>query len=108
MTVMSGTLACSKPKANSTHAHEPVFSLTIDGVHTSLMPIEECRKCDFVVPEGMSLIDGKTLGIAPGQTVCFDTTYHYKNVELIHLKGTRDKPIIVAYSFPTAQTATHQ
>jgi hypothetical protein len=84
---------------------KPVVSLTIDGVHTVLSSIEDCKTCDYVVPENATVVDGKELGIKPGQAICLSDKFHYGNLKLVNLEGTEQHPIVVAYGVKAAETA---
>jgi len=75
----------------------PVTSLTIDGVHTVLSSKTDCKKCAYVVPANATVVDGKALGIKPGEAICLDEAIKYGPLQLINLEGQPDKPIIVAY-----------
>lgn len=75
----------------------PVVSLTIDGIHTVISSIEDCKTCDYVVPENATLVDGKEIGIKPGQAICLNENFHYGNLKLINLEGEANNPITIAY-----------
>lgn len=84
---------------------EPVLSLTIDGAFTQLVSAKECKTCDYIVPPNATTIDGKELGIKPGQAICLDLAVKYGNLNFINLDGEADKPILVAYGVNTIPTA---
>lgn len=75
----------------------PVVSLTIDGIHTVISSIEDCKTCDYVVPENATVVDGKEIGIKPGQAICLNENFHYGNLKLINLEGEANNPITIAY-----------
>ena len=75
----------------------PVASLTIDGVHTVLSSKTNCKKCAYIVPANATVVDGKALGIKPGEAICLDEAIKYGHLQLINLEGQPDKPITVAY-----------
>ena len=77
---------------------DPISSLTVDGLFTEFMPIADCKTCDYIVPANATVVDGKELGIKPGNTVCLDAKLKYGNLELINMNGTEKMPIKVAYS----------
>jgi hypothetical protein len=83
----------------------PVLSLTIDGIHTILSSTADCKTCDYVVPEDATVVDGKALGIKPGQAICLDEAFKYGNLRLINLEGEEKKPIIVAYGVKNTSLA---
>jgi hypothetical protein len=76
---------------------EPVLSITIDGSFTELVSAKDCKTCHYVVPANATTIDGKEIGIKPGQAICLDLAIKYGNLNFINLEGEADKPIIVAY-----------
>lgn len=75
----------------------PVVSLTIDGIHTVIASVEDCKTCHYVVPENATVVDGKEIGIKPGQAICLNENFHYGNLKLINLEGEANNPITVAY-----------
>ena len=76
---------------------EPVLSLTIDGSFTELVSAKDCKTCHYVVPANATTVDGKAIGIKPGQAICLDLAIKYGNLNFINLEGEADKPILVAY-----------
>ncbi len=79
------------------------MSLTIDGVHTVITTLEDCKTCDFVIPENATEFDGKARGVKPGQAICLEQNLRYGNLRLINLEGTEDKPIVIAYGTKEAE-----
>ncbi len=77
---------------------DPIASLTVDGLFTEFTSIADCKTCNYIVPASATIVDGKELGIKPGQTVCLDAKLRYGNLELINMNGTEKEPIRVAYS----------
>lgn len=77
---------------------DPIASLTVDGLYTEFASITDCKTCNYIVPANATIVDGKELGIKPGQTVCLDAKLKYGNLELINMIGTEKEPIKVAYS----------
>ena len=51
--------------------------------------------CNYTVPAGKYLIDGKALGIKPGNTVCLKAGVKYGNIKFINLIGTASRPITI-------------
>ena len=76
---------------------EPVLSLTIDATFTELVSAKDCKTCHYVVPANATTVDGKEIGIKPGQAICLDLAIKYGNLNFINLQGEADKPILVAY-----------
>ncbi len=85
-------------QAVSAAGSDPVLSLTVDGLHTEFVSVLDCKTCTFVVPADASVIDGKELGIKPGQAICLDAAVKYGNLEFVNLIGEAEKPILIAYS----------
>lgn len=77
---------------------DPVMSLTVDGLHTEFVSVLDCKTCKFVVPADASVVDGKKLGIKPGEAICLDAAVKYGNLEFVNLIGEEKRPIIIAYS----------
>jgi hypothetical protein len=80
------------------------LSLTIDGVNTVLSSTTDCKSCDYFVPEDATVVDGKELGIKPGQAICFKAGALYGNLRLINLEGEENNPIVIAYGVKTIDT----
>ena len=51
--------------------------------------------CDYVVPSGKYEIDGKKLGLKPGDVVCLKASTAYGNLKFVNIVGTASKPIII-------------
>lgn len=85
----------------------PVLSLTIDGIHTVLASMEDCKTCNYVVPEDATVVDGKELGIKPGQAICLNESFKYGNLRLINLEGSESKPIMIAYNVKNAEAVAN-
>lgn len=88
----------------SNTSEEAALSLTIDGVNTVLSSTTDCKACAYFVPENATEVDGKALGIKPGEAICFKSDALYGNVRLINLEGTVNNPIVVAYGVKTINT----
>lgn len=80
---------------------EPVLSLTIDGSFTELVSAKDCKTCHYVVPANATTIDGKEIGIKPGQAICLDLAIKYGNLNFVNLEGEANNPILVAYGVNT-------
>ncbi len=97
--------APAQPQTQTTSTiDEPVLSLTIDGVNTVLSSTTDCKACDYFVPADASVVDGKELGIKPGQAICFKANTLYGNLRLINLEGEENNPIVIAYGVRTIDT----
>jgi hypothetical protein len=83
---------------------EPVVSLTVDGVFTEFVSTLDCKTCDYVVPETATVVDGKVIGIKPGQSICLDASIHYGSLLLTNIVGEQNKPILIAYGVKPIST----
>ena len=92
----------AKIETVSNEGDAPMLSLTIDGVHTILSSTADCKTCDYVVPEDATVVDGKELGIKPGQAICLDEAYKYGNLRMVNLEGDEKNPIVIAYNVKNA------
>jgi hypothetical protein len=107
--IIAPTAAAEKTETTATAAsEEPVLSLTIDGVNTVLSSTTDCKACDYFVPEDATVVDGKELGIKPGQAICFKANTLYGNLRLINLEGEVNNPIVIAYGVKTIDTSDNQ
>jgi len=79
----------------STETGAPL-SLNISGIHTFADAPVECKTCKYVVASNETLIDGKALGIKPGDIICLDAAKKYGSLDFINLYGTLEKPIVIA------------
>ena len=51
--------------------------------------------CDYTIPEGQHITDGKVLGIKPGDVICLQAGLNYNALKLINIVGSADKPVII-------------
>lgn len=54
-----------------------------------------CLSCTYVVPEGVTIVDGAILKLQPGSVIGLDARISYKNLIFRNIIGTHDKPIII-------------
>lgn len=83
----------------SEHEDENINPGKISEVKTSLQRVKndnlQCSSCDFVVPAGVSVIDGRRLGIKPGDIVCLNAALKYNLITFENIIGTPDLPVTV-------------
>src|SRR4051812_30156267 len=51
--------------------------------------------CTYLVPANATIIDGKALGLQPGNIIGLDANVTYKNLTFRNINGTIDNPIII-------------
>ena len=51
--------------------------------------------CNYTVPADKYLIDGKALGIKPGNTICLKAGVKYGSIKFVNLVGTASNPITI-------------
>lgn len=71
-------------------SHEQNSTSTISA--TSML---DCSSCNYVVPEGLSVIDGQALGLSPGSVIGLDANIAYKGLSFLNLLGTPESPIVI-------------
>lgn len=54
-----------------------------------------CAECTYVVPPNKNIVDGKELGLKPGDVVCLDASKTYPSIILRNLEGSAQQPIII-------------
>ena len=54
-----------------------------------------CSLCTFVVPAGMTIIDGAVLDLKPGSVIGLDARVSYGSLVFKNLRGTYENPIII-------------
>lgn len=54
-----------------------------------------CAECTHVVEPKKNIINGKVLGLKPGDVICLDASKSYHALILEDLEGTADNPIII-------------
>src|SRR5690606_41729112 len=74
-----------------TRRSSDLLSLTIDGIHTVLSSTKDCKTCTYFVPEDATVVDGKKIGIKPGEAICLKAGVLYGNLSIINLEGEEDK-----------------
>jgi hypothetical protein len=93
----------SEVTAVAAEQEDAILSLTVDGIFTEFVSILDCKTCNYIVPQNASVVDGKKLGIKPGQAICLDSKFSYGNLELINLEGSEENPILIAYNIAFAE-----
>src|SRR5690606_28514884 len=54
-----------------------------------------CEDCTYVVPAGTKIVDGKALGLKPGDVIGLDSKIKYGTVEFHNVVGAPGNPIII-------------
>jgi hypothetical protein len=62
---------------------------------TSIASVSICTSCTYTVPATANVVDGQKLGIKPGNVICLNAAYAYKNLLFRNIVGTADKPVII-------------
>jgi hypothetical protein len=94
-----------KPETAAPVADEPTDapgvaetpSVTVSGAFIEYTDVPSCSDCTYLVPADASVVDGKELGIKPGDVICLRQGLTYKALEFVNVDGTQDNPIIVAH-----------
>ena len=71
-----------------------VITVTQPVVAAPAPPDGDCG-CDYTIPEGQHITDGKALGIKPGDVICLQAGLNYNALKLINIVGSADKPVII-------------
>jgi hypothetical protein len=70
----------------------PIDSLVTTASATSV----SCSSCKYVVPANATVVDGKVLGIKPGDKICFNAAMKYTNsITLKNIVGTATAPVVL-------------
>jgi hypothetical protein len=83
---------CSEEQVTVT---SPGISTPDLNTSTSSVEYSDCSSCTYVVPAGVSIVDGKALGLQPGSVIGLDARIPYKNLKFQNINGTADQPIII-------------
>lgn len=72
---------------------KPLEDVAISAASTSTA----CSSCDYVVPSSgyTQVIDGKKLGLGPGDVICLSASNSYKNITFRNIVGSSSDPIII-------------
>lgn len=54
-----------------------------------------CSSCTYIVPKDAKTVNGKKLGIKPGDVICLNAASAYGLITFEEIVGTRDNPVIV-------------
>lgn len=71
-------------------------SLTVSGAFVEYADGNLCSECKFVLPADAKVVDGKELGIKPGDVICLNKAFEYGAVELVNVEGAEGKPVVIA------------
>jgi hypothetical protein len=91
----AATPATPELAISAASASRSISSLTVSGIHTAFATAADCKKCTYVVPEGTTVLDGKEIGLQPGNILCLNTAFEYGALELTNLEGTEENPIVI-------------
>ena len=80
----------------ATSASTTAASLTVTGSNTAYATLTDCKTCTYIVSAKEELIDGKALGLKPGNIICLNKGIQYGNLEFVNIEGTAEKPVIIA------------
>lgn len=72
-----------------------VSSFTVTGINTIYNTAKDCSTCTYIVAQDSHVVDGKALGIKPGDVICLNSIYKYGDLELVNLEGTAEKPVVI-------------
>ena len=62
---------------------------------TSTSGAADCSACTYVVPSNATIVDGITLGLSPGSTICLSASNQYGAIIFRNLTGTASNPIVI-------------
>lgn len=68
-----------------------LFLLIVTTAYTSFA---DCG-CDYTVPGGQHVTDGKALGLGPGDVICLKAGTNYGNLKFVNIVGSASNPIII-------------
>jgi hypothetical protein len=71
---------------------EEAFTLEQDAKTTALST--DCN-CTYTVPASTHTVDGQTLGLKPGSTICLNAAFKYGHIVFKNIKGTALAPITI-------------
>jgi hypothetical protein len=72
---------------------DPYDTIKVSTMNTTAVG---CSSCKYVVPANVTLVDGKILGIKPGDMICLSASVKYTNtLTFKNIVGTADKPVII-------------
>lgn len=63
----------------------------------------DCKDCAYVVPASQKIVDGKLLGLKPGDVIGLSGAVTYGTLEFHNVVGTPDNPIIIRNCGGTAK-----
>ncbi len=72
-------------------------SLTVSGAFIEYAEGSSlCSECSYILPEDATVVDGKVVGIKPGDVICLNSAFSYGSIELVNVDGSEESPIIIA------------
>jgi hypothetical protein len=72
-----------------------VSSFTVTGVNTVYKTAKDCSTCTFIIAADATVVNGKDLGVKPGDVICLNSLYNYGDLELINIEGTSQAPVSI-------------
>lgn len=67
----------------------------LDTVNVDSALLKSCKGCNYVVPAGKKVVDGKLLGLKPGSVIGLSSTIIYGSLEFRNIIGTVQQPITI-------------
>jgi hypothetical protein len=74
---------------------QSVSSFTVTGINAIYNTAKDCSTCTFIIPGDATVVNGKELGVKPGDVICLNSIYKYGDLELINIEGTSEKPVSI-------------
>ena len=93
--VPSSSTAPAVAEMASASAPVAVSSFTVSGVNTVYKTANDCSTCTYIVAENAKVVNGKELGLKPGDVICLNSRYNYGDIELVNIEGTVEHPIVI-------------
>jgi hypothetical protein len=79
-----------------------------DTIKTKALSLSSCSSCKYTIPGNAYIVDGKLLGIKPGDVICFNAAIKYVNsITLKNMVGTATAPIIITNCGGTANLSVY-
>jgi hypothetical protein len=74
-----------------------VASISVSGLYTEIKGDVQCSTCTYIVAASETTVDGRELGLRPGNIVCIKKSLKYPALDFVNMEGTEESPIIIGY-----------
>jgi hypothetical protein len=70
-------------------------SIPADTIAVPVAQAPDCSTCTHIIPPNRMTVDGRALGIKPGDVICLNAAVQYSVLAFQYIEGTPDNPVTI-------------